>query len=111
MREPGEIVAALPRPGPALKVVLGLIAALAVIEAIVVNWTASGNELFAWFAFEPGRFLAHDFSRPWTLVTSGVLTDPHSVSHAIWSPRRALFFSRPTSRSGGAAPASFASSR
>jgi len=88
MREPGEIVAALPRPGPVLKVILGLIAALAVVSAIVVNWAPGGTrgeEMFLWLAFEPQRYLEGGFPRVWTLVTSGFLTNPNGVSHAIWS--------------------------
>ncbi len=84
MREPGEIAAALPRPGRALKTVLALIAALALAGAIVVNWAPGGTtgaELFLWLAFDP-RSLA---TRPWTLVTSGLLTSPEGISHALWS--------------------------
>ena len=64
MREPGEIVAALPRPGPVLKVILGLIAALAVVSAIVVNWAPGGErgaELFRLFAFEPQDVALEDY--------------------------------------------------
>lgn len=86
MREPGEIAAALPRPGRALKMVLALIAGFALLGAIVVNWApggAQGAELFRWLAFTPSpRVLA---TRPWTIVTSGLLTYPEGISHALWS--------------------------
>lgn len=88
MREPGEIVAALPRPGPVLKIVLGLIAVLAVVGAIVVNWAPGGErgaEIFRFLAFEPESFLHASFPRVWTPFTSGLLTNPEGVSHAIWS--------------------------
>ena len=88
MREPGEIVAALPRPGPVLKVVLGLIAASALVSAIIVNWAPGGErgaDMFRLLAFEPQSFLHGGFPRLWTLVTSGFLTNPEGVSHAIWS--------------------------
>jgi membrane associated rhomboid family serine protease len=84
MREPGEVVsAAFPRPGRALKAVLIVIAAFAVIGAVIVNWAPggkSGVELF--------RLLAFDAAQPqrvWTWVTSGILTSPEGFSHALWS--------------------------
>ncbi len=84
MREPGEIAAALPRPGRALKTVLALIAAFALAGAIVVNWApggAKGLELFLLLAFDPQDFA----TRPWTFVTSGLVTSPEGISHALWS--------------------------
>lgn len=84
MREPGDVVAAFPRPGRALKVVLAIIAAFAIAGAIVVHWApggAAGAEIWRTLAFEPGAVLA----KPWTLVTSGVMTFPDGLSHALWS--------------------------
>jgi membrane associated rhomboid family serine protease len=84
MREPNEIVAALPRPGRVLKAVLVLIGAFAIAGAIVFNWApggAEGAELFRWLAFQPERW----FERPWTILTSGLLTSPDGISHALWS--------------------------
>jgi membrane associated rhomboid family serine protease len=84
MREPGEIAAALPRPGRTLKALLAIIAAFAVAGAVVVNWAPggqTGGDLFRALAFEPARAL----ERPWALVTSGVLTSPDGISHALWS--------------------------
>ena len=88
MREPGEVVsAAFPRPGRVLKAVLVLIGAFAIIGAIVWNWAPGpprGAEVFRWLAFDPQAFL-HKPWMAWTLVTSGVLTNPMSFSHALWS--------------------------
>ena len=85
MREPSDFVSALPRPGRALKAVLALLALFAVVGAIVVNWAPGGDagaDLFRWLAFEPqDRWL----QRPWTLLTSGLLTAPDGISHALWS--------------------------
>jgi membrane associated rhomboid family serine protease len=83
MREPGEIVAAFPRPGRALKAVLAIIAALTVAGAVIVNWAPGGEkgfQLFRWLAFEP----AHP-ERVWTFLTSGLLTSFEGISHALWS--------------------------
>lgn len=88
MREPGDVVAAaFPRPGRALKAVLTTIAACAIVSAIVVHWLpggATGVAIFQLFAFDPSQFSAHPWM-VWTLVTSGVLTFPTGISHALWS--------------------------
>lgn len=85
MREPGDVVtAAFPRPGRTLKVVLAVIAAFAIAGAIVVHWApggAAGAELWRTFAFAPAALL----TRPWTIVTSGLVTHPDGLSHALWS--------------------------
>ncbi len=84
MREPGEIVAAFPRPGRVLKTVLALIAVFAIAGAVIVNWAPGGEtgaELFKLLTYEPARPLA----RPWGLLTSGLLTLPEGISHALWS--------------------------
>lgn len=87
MREPGEIVAAFPRPGKALKAVLAIVASFALAGAIVVHWVPGppqGAQLFEWLAFQP-RDLSLVYTRPWTLLTSGVLTNPEGLSHALWA--------------------------
>lgn len=84
MRDPGEIAASLPRPGRTLKAILALIAGFAVLGAVVVNWAPggrAGSEIFRLFAFSPAEVL----TRPWGLLTSGVLTAPQGISHALWS--------------------------
>ena len=81
------VAAAFPRPGRALKWVLIAIAAFAIIGAIVFNWAPGpprGQEIFGWVAFEPHAFLQKPW-KVWTLLTSGVLTDPVGFSHALWS--------------------------
>ncbi len=92
MREPGEIAAAFPRPGRTLKVVLALIGILAIVGAVVVHWVpggATGREIFSLLAFEPPELLralrGQGFPRFWTLLTSGLVTDPSGISHALWS--------------------------
>lgn len=84
MREPGEIVAALPRPGRTLKALLAIVAIFAVVGAVVVNWApggATGKNLFLLLAFDPGQPWKH----PWSILTSGLLTSPEGVTHALWS--------------------------
>jgi len=88
MREPGEVVAAaFPRPGRALKAVLIAIAFFAIAGAVVVNWAPgppAGTELFKWVVFQPHEFLKHPWM-VWTLLTSGIFTNPEGFSHALWS--------------------------
>jgi membrane associated rhomboid family serine protease len=87
MREPGEIVAAFPRPGRALKAVLATIAVFAILGAVVVNWApggARGVAIYSWLAFRPQDHTSL-LERPWTLLTSGFLTSPDGISHALWS--------------------------
>lgn len=106
MREPGEIVAALPRPGSVLKAILVLLGALAIGSAIVVNWAPGGErgvEMFRWLAFEPDAFLHAGFPRFWTLITSGLLTDPQSLSHAVWSMVGLYFLTTDLERRWGGA--------
>ncbi len=85
MREPGEVVAAaFPRPGRALKAVLVAIGFFAIAGAIVWNWAPgppAGQEIFRWVVVQP----THVLSRPWTLLTSGIFTNPESFGHALWS--------------------------
>lgn len=89
MREPGEIAAALPRPGPAVKSVLALVSIFAVAGAVIVHWApggALGSEIYGWLAFQP-ELLLHGSRVPrvWTLLTSGLLTYPDGIGHAVWS--------------------------
>lgn len=88
MREPGEVVAAaFPRPGRALKAILVAIAFFAIAGAVVVNWAPgppAGAELLRWVVFQPQGFLKNPWM-VWTLLTSGIFTNPESFSHALWS--------------------------
>lgn len=87
MREPGlQIASALPIPGKALRGVLIVIAVFAVVGAIVVNWAPGpplGGTLFTWLTFPTS--LGDLKYRPWTLLTSGLLTSPRGISHALYS--------------------------
>jgi membrane associated rhomboid family serine protease len=60
-----------------------VIAVFAIAGAVIVNWAPGGEtglRLFRLLAFEPARP-----ERVWTWVTSGVLTSPLGISHALWS--------------------------
>jgi len=106
MREPGDIAAALPRPGRALKAVLAAIGVLAIVSAVVVHWApggARGLEIFSFFAFRPSAILHPDGLPPiWTFLTSGFLTVPEGVSHALWSIVGLYFLSTDLEKRWGA---------
>lgn len=106
MSQPGDFALRLPRPGPALKLVLGLVGACAIAGAIVVQSTpggAEGKRLFGLLAFEPQHLFAGGIPRIWTFFTAGLLTQPDGVSHAIFS-LLGLYFMTPDleKRWGGA---------
>lgn len=64
-----------PRPGRALKVVLALVAIVAISFALVLNWIhpPTAKAIFLHTVFSPDLFLQKPWMA-WTLVTSGVLT-------------------------------------
>ena len=88
MREPAEVVSGgFPRPGRTLKAVLIALGVCAIVGAIVYNWAPGpplGGEIFSWVVFQPHELLAKPW-KIWTLLTSGILTNPLSFSHALWS--------------------------
>ena len=88
MREPADVMAgAFPRPGRALKAVLVLVGAFAILGAIVWNWApggARGEALFHALDFSPESFVQKPWM-VWTLATSGILTDPTHFGHALWA--------------------------
>src|SRR4030095_7158536 len=105
MREPGEIVAAFPRPGRALKAVLGVLGAFAIIGAVIVNWApggARGIEIYSWLAFKPQDH-ATLLERPWAILTSGLLTAPDGISHALWAMLGLYFLTTDLERRWGGA--------
>jgi membrane associated rhomboid family serine protease len=106
MRDPGEIAASFPRPGRALKAVLVVVGALALASAVVVHWVpggARGWEIYSWLAFQPDTFLRGGFPRFWTLLTSGLLTLPDGIGHALWSLLGLYFLTTDLERRWGGA--------
>jgi membrane associated rhomboid family serine protease len=79
---PGDIALRLPRPGRALKLVLGLVIGFAILGAVM------GDVVNTWLAFYPGDFTsffkdAKHIPHVWAVVTSGVLTPP-DVIHLVF---------------------------
>lgn len=100
------MIAAFPRPGRTLKAVLASVAGLAILGAIIVHWAPGGAEglaLYRWLAFEPSELFHGDLPRIWTLLTSGLLTFPQGISHALWSLVGLYFLSTDLERRWGGA--------
>jgi membrane associated rhomboid family serine protease len=63
------------------------IAAFAIVGAIVFNWAPGGTRgqtILSWVAFTPHPVRALLY-KPWTFVTSGILSFPEGISHAFFS--------------------------
>ncbi|MBX3191186.1 MAG: rhomboid family intramembrane serine protease [Labilithrix sp.] len=92
MREPGPVMTmAFPRPGRTLKAVMATLAVFSVAGAIVHNWLPGGAEgpaLLRWLQSDLGKL----GTRPWTLVTSGLLTNPNALTHILFSLLGLFFF-------------------
>ena len=73
--EPSSLGMAFPKPGPALRATLVVLAAVSVISAIVVHWAPgppTGPQLFGLLTFDATA--SAFYMQPWRLVTSGLLT-------------------------------------
>jgi len=89
---------ALPRVGPALKAVLITIAAVGILEAILVAYVPHGEEYFKALACSK-----EDIARGqiWRLVTAGLLTSPASMGHLIFTLIGLYFLSPELERTWG----------
>ncbi|HEY8073763.1 MAG TPA: rhomboid family intramembrane serine protease [Labilithrix sp.] len=97
MREPGQVVsAAFPRPGRTLKGVLAVVALFAIASA-VAGWVPRLVPAFDWLVFRPADAL----TRPWTFVTSGVIT--LGLWQALWSLLGLYFFTTDLEKRWGGA--------
>jgi membrane associated rhomboid family serine protease len=97
-----------PRPGKALKLLLGLVAALSILGWIVVNWApggAKGVEAFLWVACSKDAILSESIPRIWTLLTAGLFTRPSGPGAAqdlLWTLVGLYFFSPDLEKRWGA---------
>jgi membrane associated rhomboid family serine protease len=76
---------AMPRPGRALRVVLGLIATVGLLAALVVNWVPggeAGGKIFLALVATPEQVLR---GQVWRVLTAPLLTNPSSLSHLLFS--------------------------
>jgi membrane associated rhomboid family serine protease len=83
--DPPSTLSTLPKPGKALRVVLGLLATLGVLAALVVNWVPggeAGGKIFLSLVVTTEHVL---HGQVWRLVTAPLLTNPSSLSHLLFS--------------------------
>ncbi|MEO8874983.1 MAG: rhomboid family intramembrane serine protease [Polyangiaceae bacterium] len=79
---PGQPSFALPRVGPALKAVLATIAAVGIVESILVAYVPGGQAYFKALACSRD---AIEHGQIWRLFTAGLLTSPTSMGHLIFT--------------------------
>ncbi|MEO7110464.1 MAG: rhomboid family intramembrane serine protease [Polyangiaceae bacterium] len=73
---------ALPRVGPALKAVLIAIGVVGIVESILVAYVPNGPQYFAALACSKEQIL---HGQIWRLFTAGLLTNPASMGHLIFT--------------------------
>ncbi len=88
-----DLTGMLPRPGRALKAVLGLIIGLTVINWVLFNWVPGGQKLFFLLVCTTDG-LIHDF-RVWTPLTAGLLTQPKGSPSYLLFTVIGLYFLSP----------------
>jgi membrane associated rhomboid family serine protease len=97
-----QVSVAFPRPGRALWAVLIAMAALGIATALLATWgNGSGHgaaSVFTWLVYQPSE----GFSQPWRLLTSGILTNPESWGHLLFSLMGLYFLGASLERRWGA---------
>lgn len=81
-----DLTGMFPRPGKALKAVLGLILGLSLVNFVLYNWVPSGRFLFNSLVCSTGEVVGH--LGLWRLLTAGALTlpgGPGALSHLMFT--------------------------
>jgi membrane associated rhomboid family serine protease len=92
-----QVTFAFPRPGRALKVVLGAILVYSIANALLYNY-AHFTPQFDYLICEFANLKHFEL---WRLVTSGVVTSPATVRHVIYTLIGLYFFSPDLEKSWG----------
>lgn len=87
-----------PRPGPALKGLLGAILVLGIVEAFLYHYVAAGAEIFGALACTTRGVLGFEL---WRLVTAGFLTRPDAMGHLLFTLLGLYFLSPDLERRWG----------
>jgi membrane associated rhomboid family serine protease len=98
MSSAGQVTMALPRPGPALKIILIVVGAFGVLQTAIENYASGGSALADRF-----RCTSNDsvFFEPWRLVTSCFLTNAESFNHLLFTLLGLYFLSPEIERRWG----------
>jgi membrane associated rhomboid family serine protease len=94
----------LPKPGPALWSILGVMAAFGIVGAFLATWIPALERVSLLLACQvDGAFERPwlPFTQPWRLVTSGLLTNPAQWSHLLFSLAGLYFLGVPLERRWG----------
>jgi membrane associated rhomboid family serine protease len=78
-RDGGQIRFALPRPGLGVKLVLGIVAVFAILNAVLISWVPSARNVWQLFVVEPDGPV---WQMSWRLLTAGFVTAPR-ISHVL----------------------------
>ncbi len=98
MDRPQAFSVTFPKPGRALWTVLITIAVAGISNAFLLAWVRGGEVVFATLACVLDRAL----QEPWRLLTSGVLTNPQSWTHLLFTLVGFYFLGAPLERRWGA---------
>lgn len=82
MDGPQQVALAFPKPGRALKVVLGAVLVLGLLNALLVTWVPGGEKLFLALDCDFDKLL---HGQVWRILTSGLLTDPEHYGHLLFT--------------------------
>jgi membrane associated rhomboid family serine protease len=100
MNGPSQVSFGFPKPGPALRAALIVLAAVGLLNAFLVSWVPSGAWLFEKLDFQLGAVSRWEV---WRFVTSGLLTHPKSLNHLLFSLLGLYFLSPDMERRWGGA--------
>jgi membrane associated rhomboid family serine protease len=97
MNAPPAMTMAFPRPRRALWIVLVAMGVLGVFNAFLSTWVPGGYQVFELLGCNLTKLL----SRPWGLLTSGLLTSPEHLSHLLLSLVGLYFLGAPLEQRWG----------
>jgi membrane associated rhomboid family serine protease len=97
MNGPQAIAMSFPRPRRALWIVLIAMIALGIFTAFLGTYVPAGHQVFELL----GCRLDHLLSRPWGLLTSGLLTSPETWKHLVLSAVGLYFLGAPLEQRWG----------
>ena len=106
MSDGPQMVFAFPRPGPALKVILVTLAAVGVLDFLIVNWIPGGDVGASIFMALVCTKHGVMHGQIWRLLTAGLLTKPGgqgAISHLLFTLMGLYFLSPDLERRWGSA--------
>ncbi|HWL88227.1 MAG TPA: rhomboid family intramembrane serine protease, partial [Polyangiaceae bacterium] len=93
-----RVTLALPRPGPGLKALLLVVAALGIAGAISFSYVPGGQSVFLGLVCTTDTVLG---GQVWRLLTAGLLTQPQQLGHLVFTLMMLYFLSPDLERRWG----------